>query len=192
MLYIFRSVFFNLYVVKHRPMEAYWYSQGKVPGVLNLGSRRKAVVSLTVSGCVFFQIMWEQDFVSLDFFLSIIIQKRITVAFFLPRWRFSYQKYPHLLRRSELLSNSGHGLYIREEYTSLSYSVKHSHSTDLILDKITKTRGLCYRRMLTVVYRILLIRCIILLPVYDSAKKVAVVTIMYCNLRSSRTNVLNP
>jgi hypothetical protein len=70
--------------------------------------------------------------------------------------------------------------------------MKHNHSTVFILDKITKTRGVCYRRMLTVVCRILIKRCIILLPVYDSAKKVAVVTIMCCKLRSSRTNVLNP
>jgi hypothetical protein len=46
--------------------------------------------------------------------------------------------------------------------------------------------------MLTVVYRIVIVRCIILLPVYDSTKKVAVVTIVYCKLRSSKTNVLNP
>jgi len=45
--------------------------------------------------------------------------------------------------------------------------------------------------MLTVVYRILIIRFIILLPVYDSAEKVAVVMIMCCKLRSSRTSVLN-
>jgi len=57
----------------------------KFPGVLNLGSRRKAVVSFTVSGCVFFQVRWEQDIVRSDFFPSIVVQKRITVAFFLPR-----------------------------------------------------------------------------------------------------------
>jgi len=85
-----------------------------------------------------------------------------------------------------------HGLYIKAEYTSLSYSMIHSHSTDFILDKITKTRGVCYRRMLSVAYTILIIRCIILLLVYDSAKKVAVVAIMYFKLRSGRTNVLNP
>lgn len=54
----------------------------KIPCVLNLGSRRKAVVSFTISGCVFFQTGWEPDSVSSDFFLSIMIQKRITLAFF--------------------------------------------------------------------------------------------------------------
>ena len=147
-------------------MDAYRCSLGKVTGVLNSGTRRKLVVSFTVSECV--------------------------CVCFLPRRRFSYPKYPHLFWKCELLSNSGHGLYTKKEYTSLSYSVIYNHSTDFILDKITKTRGVCYRRMLTVVYRILIIRCIILSPVYDSAKKVAVVTFMYCKLRSSRTNVLNP
>jgi hypothetical protein len=154
----------NWCVVKHRPMDARRCGLDKVTGVLNVGSRQKPVGSFTFSG----------------------------VFFFLPRRRFSYQKYPHLFRICELLWNSGYGLYVKAEYTSLSYNVIHSHSTDFILDKITKTRGLCYRLMLTVVYRILIIRCVILLPMYYSAKKVAVVTIMCCTLRSSRTNVLNP